>query len=117
MLDVACGTGIVAWIAREVAPEVEWRQGNAASLPIGGEQRFDAVVCQQGFQFFDDAAAAARECGRVLARGGRVAASTWLPLAETPLFRNLSEVGERHLGAIADARFGLGDGETLGGLL
>jgi ubiquinone/menaquinone biosynthesis C-methylase UbiE len=139
VLDLACGTGIVARVAlervaargqvvgidvsapmlevaRAIAPDVEWREGNATALPVGDEEKFDVILCQQGFQFFGDRPTAAQECRRVLASGGRIAASTWLGLSETPLFRDLNEVGERHLGAIADARFGLGDGAALGRL-
>ena len=37
----------------------------------------DAVLCQQGLQFFPDKARAMREMRRVLARGGRLALSVW----------------------------------------
>ncbi|TJW75951.1 MAG: methyltransferase domain-containing protein, partial [Mesorhizobium sp.] len=69
VLDIACGTGIVARVARErlgaagyvagidispdmlavargVAPDIDWRAGNALALPLGDGEQFDVVVCQ-----------------------------------------------------------------------
>jgi prepilin-type processing-associated H-X9-DG protein len=132
VLDVACGTGIVARLAKErlggsrkvvgvdvnaqmldvarrIAPMVDWREGNAAALPLGDGEQFDVVLCQQGFQFFQDRAAAAREMRRALAKGGRLAVSTWRPDEESPVLRQLREIAERHLGRIEDRRHGLGD--------
>src|SRR5262245_28909838 len=71
VLDIACGTGIVARVARErlgdtgqvvgidispdmlavaraAAPGVDWREGNAAALPLRQRELFDVIVCQQG---------------------------------------------------------------------
>lgn len=140
VLDVACGTGIVARLARqrignegrvvgvdasapmlavaaEIAPEVEWREGDAASLPLGDDDRFDVVVCQQGLQFFADKAAAVREMRRVLASGGRLVIATWRPVEENPLFRDLHRIGERRLGPIVDHRHSMGDGGEIAALL
>ncbi len=44
------------------------------------------LVCQQGFQFFPDKAAAAREARRVLAPGGRALLSCWRALEVQGLF-------------------------------
>jgi len=132
LLDVACGTGIVARVAserlgpggrvvgvdlnpqmlavaRRVAPAIDWRQGDAGALPLGTDERFDVVVCQQGFQFFPDRAAAARQMHRALASGGRLGLSSWQHDDEFGLLRSLREIAERHLGPIADRRYGLGD--------
>src|SRR5690349_7068610 len=102
VLDVACGTGIVARrararlgaagtvvgvdinpgmlaIARRVAPDVEWREGSASALPLQPNERFDVVTCQQGLQFVPDRGAAVHEFRRALAPTGRVAISTWRP--------------------------------------
>ena len=54
-------------VARAAAPEIDWREGNATALPIDPDERFDVIVCHQGFQFFPDRAAAAREM-RALSR-------------------------------------------------
>lgn len=140
VLDVACGTGIVARLARErlgedgyvvgvdvspqmltvgrsIAADIDWRAGSAMALPVGDEERFDVVVCHQGLQFFSDKPAAVREMRRVLAPGGRLALGTWRPLEEHRCLRELHRVGERHVGAVADQRFGFGDAAALGELL
>jgi ubiquinone/menaquinone biosynthesis C-methylase UbiE len=140
LLDVACGTGIVARVAkrqlgqdsmvvgvdasdqmlavaRRVAPDIEWRQGNAIALPVDPGEQFDILTCQQGLQFFPDKPAAAREMRRVLASGGRLAIATWRPLEETPLFRELHELSERHLGPVVDQRHAFGAAEQLQSLL
>jgi ubiquinone/menaquinone biosynthesis C-methylase UbiE len=140
VLDIACGTGIVgrvarqllgdeAWIvgvdvspamlqvARAVAPGIDWREGSASSLPLHAEEQFEAVICQQGLQFFADKPAAAEQMRRALARDGKLAVSTWRSEDEMPFFRNLRSVAERHLGPIADQRYGYGDADSLDRLL
>lgn len=134
LLDLACGTGVVARAAKErlgaagrvvgvdlsagmlevaarVAPGVEWREADASRLPFGPEERFDALVCQQGFQFFADQPAAAREMRRVLAPGAKAVLATWVLLEELPCLRALHEAGERHLGPVRDARYSLAAAE------
>lgn len=136
VLDVACGTGIVArvarqrlgpsarivgvdvsapmlLVARETGPDIEWREGNAMWLPVPDDEKFDVVLCQQGLQFVSDKLAAAREMRRVLTPGGRVAVSTWLGLEQNPIFLELHEVAVRQIGHIDDTRFSFGDGEVL----
>ena len=123
ILDVACGTGIVARVARErlgeganivgvdisaemlgvarrIAPSIDWREGNATNLPLRDDERFDVVVCQQGMQFFPDKPTAAVQMRRALDAGGTVAVLTWRPDDEVPLFSELRKVAERHLGPI-----------------
>src|SRR3954468_24179080 len=112
VLDVACGSGIVARtaaplvgssgqvagldanpamlaVARQAAAadglNIEWRVGNAQSLPFA-DRSFDLVLCQHGLQFFPDRLAALTEMHRVLAPGGRVAIVTWRGLDQHPLF-------------------------------
>ena len=140
VLDVACGTGIVARLARErvgdgsavvgvdvspgmldvaraVGPAVTWREGSALALPLAAGEVFDVVTCQQGLQFFPDRPAAAGEMRRALAPGGRIGVATWRSAAEVPLFAALQQVAERHLGPVADQRHGFGDGAALAALL
>ncbi|HRI43183.1 MAG TPA: methyltransferase domain-containing protein [Fimbriimonadaceae bacterium] len=135
LLDVACGTGVVARVAKEhlgetgkvvgidISPgmlaiarreahDIEWREGDACSLPLQEGEQFDAVVCQQGLQFFPDRPAAVREMRRAMAIGGRLAVSTWRPDEEFPVLLELRRVAERHLGAIVDLRHCLGQ-ETI----
>ncbi len=140
VLDIACGTGIVARVAaerlggagrivgvdispdmlavaRSAGPGVDWREGHAAALPLADGERFDVVACQQGMQFFPDKPAAAAEMRRALAEGGRLAVATWRSDDEVPFFRELREVAERRLGAVADQRYSLGDAALLESLL
>lgn len=140
VLDLACGTGIAARLAKQrlgtaghvsgvdlsaqmvevgraLAPEVEWLEGNAMALPFGDAERFDVLICHQGLQFFPDKAAAAREMRRALLPGGRLAVGTWRPLAEVPFFAALHRVAEQHLGPMGDARYGYGDAAALETLL
>jgi ubiquinone/menaquinone biosynthesis C-methylase UbiE len=140
VLDIACGTGIVARVAKErlgddghvvgvdvsrdmlavarsVAPGVDWREGNAVALPISDDEQFDVVVCQQGLQFIPDKAAAVSQMRRALAKDGRLAIATWRSDDEIPFFRKLRCVAERHLGPIADQRYSFGDATSLETLL
>jgi ubiquinone/menaquinone biosynthesis C-methylase UbiE len=140
VLDIACGTGIAARVALErlgeggrivgvdvspdmlavargAAPGIDWREGNAAALPLRDGERFDVVVCQQGLQFFSDRPAAMAEMRRALAEGGRLAITTWRSDDEIPFFRELRRVAERHLGAVTDQRHGFGDAARIEGLL
>lgn len=140
VIDVACGTGIVARVARErlepearivgvdiapamlavartVDPTIDWREGNATSLPVSATEQFTVLTCHQGLQFMQDKPAAIREMRRVLARGGRVAIATWRSLADTPGMIELNAVAERSLGRIVDSRHSLGDADALKNLL
>ena len=105
VLDVACGTGVMAReavrhvgagrvhaldrnegmlsVAREIEPRVEWRLGQAESLPYA-EASFDAVASLFGLMFFEDRVAALSEMWRVLKPGGRLAVATWSSLDESP---------------------------------
>ena len=140
VIDVACGTGIVARVARErlgpearivgvdiapamlavartADPTIDWRQGNAVSLPVSADEHFTVLTCHQGLQFMPDKAAAIREMRRVLAPGGRVAIATWRSLEEHPGVRELNAVAERHVGQITDSRHSVGDAAALNRLL
>ncbi|MFM2244087.1 MAG: hypothetical protein RL071_161 [Pseudomonadota bacterium] len=88
LLDVACGTGLVArrfkgQVAQvigvdltpamyaQAAPHLDqFLAGPGEALPLP-DQSVDRVTCRQGVQFMDDAAAAA-EMFRVLRPGGKV---------------------------------------------
>jgi ubiquinone/menaquinone biosynthesis C-methylase UbiE len=140
LLDVACGTGIVARVARErmgpgasivgvdasplmlavargVDATIDWREGNAMALPVAESERFSVLTCHQGLQFFPDKPAAAREMRRVLEPGGRVAIGTWRPLEESALFGELHAIAQQQLGPIVDARHSFGDDRAIVRLL
>jgi ubiquinone/menaquinone biosynthesis C-methylase UbiE len=140
LLDIACGTGIVARtaqkrlgngasisgidvsremlaVARKIAPAIDWREGNAAALPLRDGEQFDVIVCQQGLQFFPDKPSAASQMRRAAAPGARVAVSTWRSDDEVPFFRELRRIAERHVGDIVDQRHSFGDGAPLENLL
>lgn len=138
VLDLACGTGIVARhvaphlgsegevIAVDISPDmlavarslpqpegakVDWRQGDARELPLPDDS-VALVLCQQGLQFVPDRPAAVREMRRVLADGGRAVVSVWQGLDRHPVYRALLEAEARYLDApIAEvaAPFMLGD--------
>jgi len=140
LIDIACGTGVVARLGREILgpgprvvgvdvappmlavarsvdPTIDWREGAAASLPVDDRERLSLVTCHQGLQFFPDKPAAVGEMRRVLAPGGRVAIATWRPLQEIPVALELNEVAERHVGTIVDSRHSFGHADVLKALL
>ena len=139
VLDIACGTGIVARlskqrvgggdvvgidispgmlaVARGIAPDIDWREGSADHLPVDQDQRFDAVFCHQGLQFFPDRPAAAREMRRVMAPGGRLVVGAWRPMEDNPFFHAGYRAAERHLGSFPDQRHAFGEAAALERLL
>lgn len=140
LLDIACGTGIVARlakqrlgnsgavagvdispgmlnVARSIAPDIDWREGNAQALPLRPGESFDVVTCHQGLQFFPDKRAALREMRRALKTGGRLAVVVWYTDEEMPFVMELRRIAERHLGPINDTRFSFGDPSALESLL
>ena len=120
LLDVACGTGILAReaaavvgpagsvtgtdindgmlaVAQEHAPGISWKAAPAQSLPFPAAT-FDRVVSQFGLMFFEDPVAALAEMARVLRPGGTIAVAVWDSLANTP--------GYAVVAAILDELFG-----------
>jgi SAM-dependent methyltransferase len=102
VLDVGCGTGVVAITARrreaqvtglDLTPEllqrarenatiagveVDWHEGDAEGLPFG-DGAFDVVLSQFGHIFAPRPEIVTREMLRVLEPGGVIAFSTWPP--------------------------------------
>jgi ubiquinone/menaquinone biosynthesis C-methylase UbiE len=116
ILDVACGPGVVARLASQIVgetgaitgfdishemldiaralpslpgPVIDWREGDAMSLPFPSDT-FHKVLCQQGLQFFPDQAKALQEMHRVLVPNGRVAVSVWYSLDKNPYLSALA---------------------------
>jgi ubiquinone/menaquinone biosynthesis C-methylase UbiE len=134
MLDVACGTGVVArastagWVvgvdvnpamlavARRKRPDLDWRAGDATSLPFA-DDAFDVVVSQAALMYFADRVAALREMARV---GGRLGLQVPGRLSASTGYVALTEVVGRH--AVPEAveviggYFAVGDPEMLAGL-
>lgn len=102
VLDVACGTGVVAITAAELGAEVcgldlspallteasanallcprppQFREGDVEALPYA-DASFDVVLSQYGHMFAPRPQVAIAEMLRVLKPGGRIAFSTWPP--------------------------------------
>ena len=102
VLDVACGTGVVAVTAArrgatvaglDLTPQlldvardnaqiagvrIDWREGDAESLPFP-DNSFDVVVSQFGHMFAPRPEVVLGEMLRVLEPGGTIAFSTWPP--------------------------------------
>lgn len=128
VLDVGCGTGVVARraalavgargqvvgvdlnegmlrVAGRAAPAgapVSWRQGNATSLPFP-DGSFDVVLSQQMLQFVPEPSRAVAEMHRVLTPGGRLAISVCRPIEHAPGYLPLVAGLRQHVGAEAEA--------------
>ena len=121
VLDVACGTGIVARlankrvgnegsvtgldinpgmlaVARSLDDSIDWHQAGAEAMPLPDDS-FDVVLCQLSLQFMEDKPAALKEMHRVLEPGGRFILN--LPGPAGPVFSRLAGAMERHIGAEA----------------
>lgn len=126
VLDVGCGTGIVARTAArrmgegrvvgldlnegmletagrasaDLRPAIDWKLGDATDLPFP-DASFDVVLCQQAIQFFTDPVAALAEMRRVLVTGGRAGVSVLRSIEHSPIYVPLAEALERHAGPAA----------------
>jgi ubiquinone/menaquinone biosynthesis C-methylase UbiE len=80
MLDIARSK-----IQSPTSAPIEYLQSPAAPLAAATGE-FDAVLCQQGLQFFPDRAAALREMRRVLNPSGRAAIAVWAELERNQIY-------------------------------
>jgi ubiquinone/menaquinone biosynthesis C-methylase UbiE len=140
VLDVGCGTGIVARevascmgttaevsavdlsanmlaIARAAAAReglrIEWREGNAEQLPFD-DGAFDVVLCQFALMFVADRAAALSQMRRVVSESGRVLISVWQGLHRHPFYQTLHNVIQQRVGMSALQQiFALGNADDL----
>jgi ubiquinone/menaquinone biosynthesis C-methylase UbiE len=144
ILDVACGTGVVARqvasyigstgkvigldinpnmlvVARAMAERqglaIDWHEGRAEALPFP-DRSFDLVLCQFALMFFADRHAALAEMHRVLSPGGRISLSVWQGLEHHPFYQRLHDVIDQRLGmsGVQDI-FALGNADELRMLL
>jgi len=143
VLDLACGTGVLArgarvrvgeagWVvgvdpdpgmlavADELEPSIDWRPDSAESIPVE-DDAVDAVVSQFGMMFFGDRLGAAREMVRVLRPGGRAAVAVWDALERQPAYAVevalLEEVAGPEAAEALRAPFVLGDAGRLRDIL
>ena len=100
----------------QASPAVDFMVATAESLELA-DQSVDIIVCQQGFQFFPDKAAAAGEMHRVLCTGGRLVVTTWCPVEECAFFGAicvaLTAIGEDDLSDMMRVPFDFMDGDAL----
>jgi ubiquinone/menaquinone biosynthesis C-methylase UbiE len=126
VLDVACGTGVVARLAAQrvgstgkvtgldlnprmlalaasilppdpaASAQIVWQEASATSMPLP-DAAFDVVFCQLGLQFFPDRPAAVREMYRVLVSGGRLGIMVWQRIDDSPGFAALAAALARHV--------------------
>lgn len=126
VLDVGCGTGVLARaarrrvgangvvtgvdpnegmlaVARRSEPSIDWRSGVVEDLPLD-DQTFDRTISQFAAMFFVDRARALREMARVTRGGGTVTIATWAGLDRVPGYEAMVALIADELGdAAADA--------------
>jgi SAM-dependent methyltransferase len=135
VLDVGCGTGVLArealrrvgqegqvvgldlnegmlTIAARTEPKIEWRLGDAASLPFE-DASFDAVVSQFALMYLPDRVASLLEMWRTLEPGGRLAIAAWAAIDHARGYQILVDIAVRQCGReaadVLAAPFVLGD--------
>ncbi len=124
ILDVACGTGIVArtisskvnngirvtgldnnremleqalQLSEKSGLELTWQQGDAHQMPFE-DDRFDYLFCQQGMQFFPEPQQVLEEMYRVLKPEGTLALNIMRSINYNPAFKILADKLEEHVG-------------------
>lgn len=139
VLDVGCGTGVLArdaWqrmngtgsvagvdlndgmiaTARRVAPHLDWHVGPAESMPFE-DSAFDRVISQFALMFFEDRVKALEEMWRVTRHGGRLTVAVWDSLENTPGYAAMTALDTRLFGKEVGhelvAPYSLGDKEGL----
>jgi ubiquinone/menaquinone biosynthesis C-methylase UbiE len=142
VLDVACGTGIVARgaadrigsagavvgldvndamlaVARRIRPDLSWMHGDAAMLPFS-DAEFDVVVSQMALMFFPNPPTALREMRRVTKPTGTVGVLIPGALSANAPYRHFVGIVTEHAGpfagALVNSYFALGDRDLLAGL-
>lgn len=127
VLDVGCGTGVLAIaaadragpqgavagidpndgmlvVARHKTTRIEWREGRAESLPFPDES-FDVVVSQFALMFFDDRVTGLRQMMRVLRASGRLAVAVCGSLEQSPGYAALAGLLQQLFGEVVAKAF------------
>jgi len=125
VLDVGCGTGVVARMAaKQVGPQgrvvgldvnagmlavaksatpaehvIEWQEASADAIPQA-DSSFDVVLCQLSLQFMPDRSKALSEMHRVLSRDGRLVLI--VPGPADPIFETLAAAMGHHIAPNAE---------------
>ncbi len=123
VLDVACGTGVLARsalsktgsggrvvgadpapgmlaAAKELEPSIDWVLCSAEALEFD-DRAFDCVVSQFGMMFFEDRNKSAQEMFRVLKPGGLLAIAVWQSVDHNPAYADVIGVLDEHVGSAA----------------
>ena len=143
VLDVGCGTGIVArtaadrldgsgrvvgldqleamvTVAGRLRPDLEWYVGDAHDLPFE-DGTFDRVLSQAALMFMDAPQKALAEMARVVTNDGTVAIQVVGRLQESPGLYPFAQAVERHAGRdsveLWATYFRLGDPDQLKALV
>ena len=115
ILDVGCGPGYVSaaagergaipigldfseemiTIAKKKFPRIEFRQGDAQSLPFP-DASFDRVVANFALLHLANPTRACVEATRVLKPGGRFAFTTWAKISENPIVKLVDDAIRAH---------------------
>lgn len=143
VLDVGCGTGILARttaqhlngsgsvtgvdvnegmlaVAARTSNQVSWQPAPAEELPFP-DDHFDRVVSQFAVMFFDDQVAAMTEMARVTKPGGSITVATWSRVEESPGYNAMVDLIRRTCGPDAAtallAPFTVGTQDALSSIL
>ncbi len=124
VLDLGCGTGMVAryaadhtgpdarivgldptpWMLEAArsnpnnADNIEWVEGCGEDMPFD-DNSFDVVLCHQGWQYVTDIESTFREMKRVAMAGGLVAGGVWASSDQHPSVAKLEDAIGRHFGS------------------
>ena len=126
VLDVACGTGVLARgalartgtngqvvgadpapgmlaVAKEIEPGIDWVLCGAEALDVD-DATFDCVTSQFGMMFFQDRQKSTDEMFRAMKSGGSLAIAVWRSVEHNPAYADIISVLEEHVGTgAADA--------------
>lgn len=138
VLDVACGTGVLARalatqlhdgsvtgldpnpgmlaVARQSAPDIDWQEGSAEELPFNNEC-FDIVLSQFGLMLFSSPQTAIKEMKRVLKPEGHIIAAVFDSIRNIPAYEMMADLFARKVNSsVGDALrlpFSMGDTDKL----